>query len=124
MTSHLIDLSSSLVKTSGEFPIVTMDSRVKEPQGRGLSSLFSCCFKGSDQPEITYCHDNINTVAVLEPTLPIPPLQELDSMFTELVVSTVLHQSDSCFENNTFQNLIIVISNVFTSSFLSSLILL
>lgn len=27
-------------------------------------------------------------MATLEPTLPMPPLQELDSMFTELVVST------------------------------------
>ncbi|XP_062253668.1 disheveled-associated activator of morphogenesis 1 isoform X1 [Platichthys flesus] len=60
-----------------------MASRVKQPQGRSLSSLFSCCFKGRDQPEITYCHDNI--VASMEPTLPMPPLQELDSMFTELV---------------------------------------
>ncbi|XP_029317093.1 disheveled-associated activator of morphogenesis 1 [Cottoperca gobio] len=62
-----------------------MATRVKQPQGRGLSSLFSCCFKGSDQPEITYCHDNVNTAAVLEPTLPMPPLPELDSIFTELV---------------------------------------
>uniref|UniRef100_A0A8D3DSH1 Disheveled-associated activator of morphogenesis 1-like n=1 Tax=Scophthalmus maximus TaxID=52904 RepID=A0A8D3DSH1_SCOMX len=60
-----------------------MASQVKQPQGRSLSFLFSCCFKGSDQPEITYCHDNV--VAALEPTLPMPPLQELDSMFTELV---------------------------------------
>lgn len=69
-------------------PFATMGSRVKQPQGRGLSSLFSCCFKGNDQPEITYCHDNITTMAALEPSLPMPPLQELDSMFTELVVST------------------------------------
>ena len=75
------------VSTCGEVPAVTMESQVKQPQGRGLSSLFSCCFKGSNQPEITYCHDNISNVAVLEPTLPLPPLYELDSMFTELVVS-------------------------------------
>ncbi|XP_068574076.1 disheveled-associated activator of morphogenesis 1 isoform X2 [Cebidichthys violaceus] len=62
-----------------------MVSRVKQPEGRGLSSLFSCCFKGSNQPEITHCQDNTNTMAVLEPNLPMPPLQELDSMFTELV---------------------------------------
>lgn len=65
-----------------------MASRGKQQQGRSLSSLFSCCLKGSDQPEITYCHDNITTMTVLEPTLPMPSLQELDSMFTELVVST------------------------------------
>nr|XP_046268384.1 disheveled-associated activator of morphogenesis 1 [Scatophagus argus] len=62
-----------------------MASRMKEPQGRGLSTLFSCCFKESDQPEITYCPDNNSTVAAMEPTLPMPPSQELDSMFTELV---------------------------------------
>ncbi|KAF7646485.1 hypothetical protein LDENG_00187510 [Lucifuga dentata] len=56
-----------------------------QQKGRGLSSLLCCCFKESDQPEITYCHDNINTVTALEPTLPMPPHQELDAMFTELV---------------------------------------
>lgn len=65
-----------------------MTTRSKQPQGRGLSSLFFCCFSGSDQPEITYCHDNVNTMAALEPALPMPPPQELDSMFAELVVST------------------------------------
>lgn len=67
--------------------VVTMASRMKQPQGRGISSIFSCCFKGSEQPDITYCHDNPNNAAVLEPTLPMPPLPELDSLFTELVVS-------------------------------------
>ncbi|KAF3844397.1 hypothetical protein F7725_007560 [Dissostichus mawsoni] len=62
-----------------------MASQMKQPQGRGISSIFSCCFKGSEQPEITYCHDNPNNAAVLEPTLPMPPLPELDSLFTELV---------------------------------------
>ncbi|XP_037652369.1 disheveled-associated activator of morphogenesis 1-like isoform X2 [Sebastes umbrosus] len=62
-----------------------MVSRVKPPQGRSMSSLFSCCFNGSDQPEITHLQENMNTMAVLEPNLPMPPPQELDSMFTELV---------------------------------------
>uniref|UniRef100_A0A8C2Z6J5 Dishevelled associated activator of morphogenesis 1b n=1 Tax=Cyclopterus lumpus TaxID=8103 RepID=A0A8C2Z6J5_CYCLU len=62
-----------------------MVSRVKQPEGRGVSSLFSCCFKGSDQPEITHCQDNTKSMAMLEPNLPMPPIQELDSMFTELV---------------------------------------
>ncbi|XP_029900162.1 disheveled-associated activator of morphogenesis 1-like [Myripristis murdjan] len=62
-----------------------MAPRVKMRKGRGLSSLFPCCFKGRDQPEITYCHDNITTVAALEPTMPMPPAEELDAMFTELV---------------------------------------
>lgn len=76
-----------LVSASAKVTIVTMASRMKLPQGRSLSSLFSCCFKGNDQPEITYCHDNINTAVALEPKLPMPPPQELDSMFSELVVS-------------------------------------
>ncbi|XP_041809592.1 disheveled-associated activator of morphogenesis 1 [Chelmon rostratus] len=62
-----------------------MVSRVKQPLGLSLSSLFSCCYKGSDQPEIIYRHDDINSLAALEPTQPMPPLQELDFMFTELV---------------------------------------
>lgn len=77
-----------LVSASAKVTIVTMASRMKLPQGRSLSSLFSCCFKGNDQPEITYCHDNINTAVALEAKLPMPPPQELDSMFSELVVST------------------------------------
>ncbi|XP_071399371.1 disheveled-associated activator of morphogenesis 1 isoform X3 [Centroberyx affinis] len=62
-----------------------MAPRVKPRNGRGLSSLLSCCFRGSDQPEITYLHDNMTTMAALEPTPPMPPLEELDAMFTELV---------------------------------------
>lgn len=65
-----------------------MATRGKQQQSRGLASFFSCCYKENDQPEITYCHDNITTMTALEPTLPMPPLQELDSMFTELVVRT------------------------------------
>ncbi|KAM9777941.1 disheveled-associated activator of morphogenesis 1 [Neosynchiropus ocellatus] len=50
-------------------------------QGSTLMSIFSCCMKGNDPLEITHSH----TVTALEPTQPIPPLQELDAMFTELV---------------------------------------
>ncbi|XP_034715059.1 disheveled-associated activator of morphogenesis 1-like [Etheostoma cragini] len=53
-------------------------------KGRGLSYLFPCCYKDSDQPEITVC-DDMNTMGVLGPGLPMPPPPELDSMFTELV---------------------------------------
>uniref|UniRef100_A0A672J8Q4 Disheveled-associated activator of morphogenesis 1-like n=1 Tax=Salarias fasciatus TaxID=181472 RepID=A0A672J8Q4_SALFA len=62
-----------------------MASRLKQPEGRGLSSIFSCCFKESDQPEIRHFQENANTVAMMEPTLPMPPAQELNAMFTELV---------------------------------------
>lgn len=65
---------------------VTMGTRVKQHQGRGLSSLFYCCFKGNDQPEITHCHDNMTNVVSMEPIQPMPPPQELDIIFTELVV--------------------------------------
>lgn len=64
-----------------------MEPRGKRPQGRSLASLFPCCFKGNDTPEITHCHDNANSVVSLEPSLPMPPPQELDAIFTELVVS-------------------------------------
>ncbi|XP_061889808.1 disheveled-associated activator of morphogenesis 1-like [Entelurus aequoreus] len=61
-----------------------MTSQGQHPHRHILSTLFPCCFKSSDQPEITRCHDTTNTTA-LEPSLPMPPLEELDSMFTELV---------------------------------------
>uniref|UniRef100_A0A672QK26 Dishevelled associated activator of morphosis 1 n=1 Tax=Sinocyclocheilus grahami TaxID=75366 RepID=A0A672QK26_SINGR len=54
--------------------------------GRGLSFL-CCCLKKSDHPEITYRlrHDSNFTLQPMEPTLPMPPTEELDAMFTELV---------------------------------------
>ncbi|KAM8833277.1 disheveled-associated activator of morphogenesis 1-like [Synchiropus picturatus] len=58
-----------------------MASRGEQRQGSTLMSIFSCCLKGNDPLEITHSH----TVTALEPTLPIPPLQELNVMFTELV---------------------------------------
>uniref|UniRef100_A0A3Q2NRF9 Formin GTPase-binding domain-containing protein n=1 Tax=Fundulus heteroclitus TaxID=8078 RepID=A0A3Q2NRF9_FUNHE len=57
-----------------------MTSTGKQP--RGLAALFPCCYRESDQPEITYCHEN---VMQMEPTIPMPPLQELDAKFTEVV---------------------------------------
>ncbi|KAL0969719.1 hypothetical protein UPYG_G00231390 [Umbra pygmaea] len=54
--------------------------------GRGLSDIF-CCFKGSDHPEITYRlrHDSNFTLQTMAPTQPMPPQEELDAMFSELV---------------------------------------
>lgn len=62
-----------------------MESHTK--QEGTFYSLFSCCFKNRDnhQPEITYCHDNPSLYMGLDPTPPMPPAQELDAMFTELV---------------------------------------
>nr|XP_057933083.1 disheveled-associated activator of morphogenesis 1-like [Doryrhamphus excisus] len=61
-----------------------MTSQGPQQRGHLLASLFPCCFKSDEQPEITYYHDAASTAA-LEPTLPMPPSEELDAMFTELV---------------------------------------
>lgn len=54
---------------------------------RGLSFIF-CCFKNNSHPEITYRlrPDSSLTLQVIEPALPMPPADELDAMFSELVV--------------------------------------
>uniref|UniRef100_A0A673XM76 Dishevelled associated activator of morphosis 1 n=1 Tax=Salmo trutta TaxID=8032 RepID=A0A673XM76_SALTR len=54
--------------------------------GRGFSDIF-CCFKGSDHPEITYRlrHDSNFPLQTMAPSLPMPPEEELDAMFSELV---------------------------------------
>uniref|UniRef100_A0A4W4FTB3 Disheveled-associated activator of morphogenesis 1 n=1 Tax=Electrophorus electricus TaxID=8005 RepID=A0A4W4FTB3_ELEEL len=54
---------------------------------RGGLSFLWCCMKGSDQPEITYRlrNDSNFTLPAMEPTLPMPPVEELDTMFSELV---------------------------------------
>ncbi|KAM4542826.1 disheveled-associated activator of morphogenesis 1-like [Odontesthes bonariensis] len=62
-----------------------MASTEKQPRGRGLAALFPCCFREPDQPEITYRQEATPTAVALEPTPPLPPLQELDAMFRELV---------------------------------------
>ena len=59
----------------------------KRAGGRsGLSFIF-CCFNGNDPPEITYRLREDFTLTVMEPSLPMPGLDELDNMFAELVVS-------------------------------------
>ncbi|XP_004698675.1 disheveled-associated activator of morphogenesis 1 isoform X1 [Echinops telfairi] len=54
--------------------------------GRGISFIF-CCFRNNDHPEITYRLRNNSSFALqtMEPALPMPPGEELDGMFTELV---------------------------------------
>lgn len=56
--------------------------------GRGISFIF-CCFRNNDHPEITYRLRNDSNFALqpMEPALPMPPGEELDGMFSELVVS-------------------------------------
>ncbi|KAJ8288982.1 hypothetical protein COCON_G00016410 [Conger conger] len=58
----------------------------RKRSGRGLSFIF-CCFRTSDHPEITYRlrNDSNMGLQVMEPTLPMPPAEELDAMFSELV---------------------------------------
>ncbi|NXD66664.1 DAAM2 protein, partial [Eolophus roseicapillus] len=58
----------------------------RKRSGRGISFIF-CCFRSSDHPEITYRLRNDSSFALqtMEPALPMPPVEELDVMFTELV---------------------------------------
>ncbi|XP_038636205.1 disheveled-associated activator of morphogenesis 1-like isoform X2 [Scyliorhinus canicula] len=63
-----------------------MNMAPRKRSSRGLSFIF-CCFRGSDHPEITYRLRNDSNFALqtMEPALPMPPTEELDIMFTELV---------------------------------------
>ncbi|XP_041070612.1 disheveled-associated activator of morphogenesis 1 isoform X3 [Carcharodon carcharias] len=63
-----------------------MNMAPRKRSSRGLSFIF-CCFRGSDHPEITYRLRNDSNFALqtMEPALPMPPIEELDIMFTELV---------------------------------------
>ncbi|NXT83328.1 DAAM2 protein, partial [Zapornia atra] len=58
----------------------------RKRSSRGISFIF-CCFRSSDHPEITYRLRNDSSFALqtMEPALPVPPVEELDVMFTELV---------------------------------------
>ncbi|XP_054256788.1 disheveled-associated activator of morphogenesis 1 isoform X2 [Indicator indicator] len=58
----------------------------RKRSSRGISFIF-CCFRSSDHPEITYRLRNDSSFALqtMEPALPMPPVEELDAMFTELV---------------------------------------
>lgn len=70
----------------------------RKRSGRGISFIF-CCFRSSDHPEITYRLRNDSSFALqtMEPSLPMPPVEELDAMFTELVVSRILLHFSSTF---------------------------
>ncbi|XP_029454062.1 disheveled-associated activator of morphogenesis 1 isoform X2 [Rhinatrema bivittatum] len=58
----------------------------RKRSSRGLSFIF-CCFRSNDHPEITYRLRNDSSCALqsMEPSLPMPPVEDLDTMFTELV---------------------------------------
>uniref|UniRef100_A0A8C5FP99 Disheveled-associated activator of morphogenesis 1 n=1 Tax=Gadus morhua TaxID=8049 RepID=A0A8C5FP99_GADMO len=57
----------------------------KRAGGRGGLSFIFCCFNGNDPPEITYRLRDDFALPVMEPSLPMPGLDELDNMFAELV---------------------------------------
>uniref|UniRef100_A0A6I8S028 Dishevelled-associated activator of morphogenesis 1 n=1 Tax=Xenopus tropicalis TaxID=8364 RepID=A0A6I8S028_XENTR len=58
----------------------------RKRNSRGVSFIF-CCFRSSEHPEITYRLRNDSNFALqsMEPALPVPPVEELDAMFVELV---------------------------------------
>ncbi|OCT68513.1 disheveled-associated activator of morphogenesis 1-A isoform X1 [Xenopus laevis] len=58
----------------------------RKRNSRGVSFIF-CCFRSSEHPEITYRLRNDSNFALqsMEPALPVPPVEELDAMFAELV---------------------------------------
>lgn len=79
----------SSAQQGGTWSVLAMAPRKRS--GRGISFIF-CCFRSSDHPEITYRLRNDSSFALqtMEPALPMPPVEELDVMFTELVVSRAL----------------------------------
>uniref|UniRef100_H2TX70 Dishevelled associated activator of morphogenesis 1b n=1 Tax=Takifugu rubripes TaxID=31033 RepID=H2TX70_TAKRU len=62
-----------------------MAPRKRGGGGRGGLSFIFCCFNSSDHPEITYRLREDFALQVMEPALPMPGYDELDSMFSELV---------------------------------------
>uniref|UniRef100_A0ABM5FBZ7 Disheveled-associated activator of morphogenesis 1 isoform X2 n=1 Tax=Pogona vitticeps TaxID=103695 RepID=A0ABM5FBZ7_9SAUR len=58
----------------------------RKRSGRGISFIF-CCFRSNEHPEITYRLRNDSSFALqtMEPSLPMPLVEELDVMFSELV---------------------------------------
>jgi hypothetical protein len=54
--------------------------------GAGISFIFCCFQSGSDHPEITYQLREDFALQTMEPSLPMPGYDELDGMFSELVV--------------------------------------
>ncbi|XP_044292470.1 disheveled-associated activator of morphogenesis 1 isoform X2 [Varanus komodoensis] len=58
----------------------------RKRSSRGISFIF-CCFRSHDHPEITYRmrNDSNFVLPAMEPGFPMPPVEELDLMFSELV---------------------------------------
>uniref|UniRef100_A0A7N6C370 Dishevelled associated activator of morphogenesis 1b n=1 Tax=Anabas testudineus TaxID=64144 RepID=A0A7N6C370_ANATE len=62
-----------------------MAPRKRGGSGRGGLSFIFCCFNSNDHPEITYRLREDFALQSMEPSLPMPGYDELDSMFSELV---------------------------------------
>lgn len=75
-----------------------MAPRKRGGGSRGGLSFFFCCFNSSDHPEITYRLREDFALQVMEPALPMPGYDELDSMFSELVVRIHTRHTSSSFE--------------------------
>ncbi|XP_053553284.1 disheveled-associated activator of morphogenesis 1 isoform X2 [Bombina bombina] len=58
----------------------------RKRNSRGISFIF-CCFRTNEHPEITYRlrNDSSGALQPMELSIPMPPTDELDAMFTELV---------------------------------------
>ncbi|XP_016109457.1 disheveled-associated activator of morphogenesis 1-like [Sinocyclocheilus grahami] len=65
-----------------------MAPRKRGGGGHGVSFFF-CCFQSSDHPEITYRLREDFALQAMEPALPLPSYDELDAMFSELVIKCV-----------------------------------
>jgi len=74
-----------------------MAPRKRGGDGGGLSFIF-CCFNSNDHPEITYRLREDFALQTMEPALPMPGYDELDGMFSELVVR--LHSAVSSRGNS------------------------
>lgn len=72
-------------------------------------SFIFCCFQSNDHPEITYRLREDFVLQTMEPTLPIPSYDELDCMFSELVVSVMY--SNAYLHSDTHDLFIIIITS-------------
>lgn len=77
-----------------------MAPRKRGGGGRGGLSFIFCCFNSSDHPEITYRLREDFALQAMEPALPMPGYDELDGMFSELVVRPTKEASNSCFSKS------------------------
>lgn len=61
--------------------------------------MFFLYFQNDEPPEITYCMvDHAGTLQPVTPTLPMPPQDELDAKFAELVVNATFLVYTRCLQ--------------------------